>query len=123
MGKRKEDEQGPSLGERVHMWLSSAKILYTLLVALGLGTAYGNSETVRNTVNRAIGVGDIPVAPGEVVTPDEGDAFEAQVRQSLASIVAKLEEHSNQLEQLRALSGRYDSRLQEQINELKAWHE
>ena len=134
MGKRKSDETGPTFGERLHMWLSSAKILYTLLVALGAASAYGNSETVRDTVHRVLGDGDLPVADVVAPTETEGDAWRAQVTQSLTSIVSKLDKHEalildletkteDRFKSIEQQSLSHDGSLQKQIDALKAWHE
>lgn len=102
------------------MWLSSAKILYGLLIPLLTGmTAYGTSDTVRSTVQRYIN----PVPVADVVTPVDSSGWEAQVNQSLESIVKKLEKHETRIKNVEASSRRDDSSLQSQINALKAWHE
>ena len=124
MGKRSTDSSGPSLGERVHIWLTSAKILYGLLIPLLAGmSAYGTSDTVRSTVQRYINPPTPPVAGGEVVSPVSEDGWRPQVQQSLTSIVNKIEKIEARISKIETLSERDDTELQSQIDALKAWHE
>ena len=120
MGKRKSDEQGPSTGERVHMWLSSAKILYGLVIPLLAGmSAYGTSDTVRSTVNRAIGITPAPVASGEVVAPvadADWDAWRATVDQSINSIIAKQQK-------IESASHGGDEKLRQYVDDLLNWRQ
>ena len=113
--------------EKIHLFLSSARILWGIVIPLLAGAGiYGNSETVRNTVHRVIGGPDVPVAGGAVVTPAPGDEFEAQARQSLASIVNKLAEHDERLASIEAQSGRGDANLRALVEKNAAridyWH-
>ena len=85
-------------------------------------SAYGTSDTVRNTVHNFINRGDLPVAGGEVVAPSEGQ-FEAQARQSLTSIVNKLDDLEARIKNVESISERDDDDLQAQLDALKAWHE
>ena len=116
--------------EKIHTLLSSAKILWSFVIpVLAAAGVYGNSETVRNTVDRIVSGSSVPIADGEVATPTESapEAWQAQVQQSIVSIVKKLDEHDKRLNSVEFASERDDDGLRALIEEnaakIRYWHE
>ena len=116
--------------EKIHTLLSSAKILWSFVIpVLAAAGVYGNSETVRNTVDRIVSGSSVPIADGEVATPTQGSQplTDAEIILSLESIDAKLKKHDLRLNSIESIRRSGDSDLRALIEEnaakIRYWHE
>ena len=108
MGKRKRqgDENDEGVRQRAGAFQWATLILTNfgpikalVILILGAGTAY-HVPAVKNFVN---GGSSLPIPKGQVVTPDatQTEAFRAQLIQSLESITAAVDGHTEEITALR----------------------
>ncbi|MCZ6898267.1 MAG: hypothetical protein O7D95_06145 [Betaproteobacteria bacterium] len=90
-------------GQKVGQWLTNLSVLLPLIGALGAGTIYGNSETVKTWIH------------GDKAVTTEDPVLQALLTANAAQEVAS-DELTKELEKQRAS-------LQSQINKLKEWHQ
>lgn len=94
-----------TFGQKVHQWLTNLTILIPLLSALGLGTLYGNSDTVRNWVHDS---NNSPLTVKKVTPEIEPVNYDRIIKELI-------ELNQGQDEKIDVLD--------ERINKLNSWHE